>query len=139
MADCPNYGCTDWEDYVSGTCGQFFLGGISSAILLRCGVNQTDVLTTGAVDETKVDALLASGDAKLLTGLRISIEAPSAVTADSFVSCVSDVAVTYDRTLTWQDRNVTAENVTFYNSINSASGFQVGGILLRECDADRRT
>ena len=140
MAYCLTYNCgADWEDYIPGECGAFFLGGMSASILFRCGVQTDDVLTADQVDETKVNALLASGDAKLVTGIRLSLEAPSGVTTDSYVACQTDIAVTYDRTITWQDRNVTPENVTFYNSINAASGFQVGGALIRECDAARIT
>ena len=140
MAYCLTYNCgSEWEDYLPGECGQTFLGGMGAAILFRCGVNTDEVLTANEVDETKVSALLLSGDAKLVTGIRLSMDAPSPVTSDSFLACQGDVTTTYDRTIPWQDRNVTPENVLFYNSINAASGFQVGGALIRECDAERIT
>jgi hypothetical protein len=130
--DCPNYGCgEDWEDYVPLACTSFN-GGASAILLLRCGITLTD-----PSDETEIQTLIDDGDAKLLTGLRIDIPAGSAVTADTFVACQTEATVTYDRTINVADRNVTPENVIFYNSIDSANGFNIGGALVYECDADR--
>lgn len=135
MAYCGNlYNCSNAfaEDYVPGTCGEFFLGGISAILLLRCDVTITDP-TSG----TEIQNLIDGNDAKLILGVQGQIDAPSGVSVTSFISCVPDIPVTYDRTITFADRNVTAQNVEFYNSINAAAGWTNGGALLYQCDADR--
>jgi hypothetical protein len=135
MAYCGNlYNCdnTFAQDYVPGTCGEFFLGGISAVLLLRCDVNIAD-----PSNATEVQALIEGNDARLILGVQIGMAAPSPVSVTSFISCVPDIPVTYDRTFDLADRNVTAENVLFYNSINAASGWTNGGALLYQCDADR--
>lgn len=134
MADCPDYGCAaDWEPYVPASC-ESFNGGASGILLIRCGTTLATPL-----DGTAIATLISNGNAKLITGVRIDIPAGSAVTGDTFVACQSEATITYDRTINLADPNVTAENVLFYNSIDAANGFSIGGALIYECDADRCT
>lgn len=135
MAYCGNlYNCdnTFAEAYVPGECGEFFLGGISGILLTRC-----DIVIADPSDANEVQTLIDDGDAVLILGIQGQIDTPSGVSVTSYISCVPDIPVTYDRTVTFADRNVTPENVTFYNSINASNGWTNGGALLYQCDAQR--
>lgn len=143
MATNPFLDCGDgWETYDGSICDSF-TSGIDAAILFKVGVDKSDIFTGSEPNETidpvKVQALLDSGDAQIINGLRIGIDAPSAQTSDSYVACAPDTVSTYSRTLTWKDRKVTGVVTRFYNSINAASGFTVGSMLLHECASDRAT
>jgi len=136
MADgaypCPN----DWLDYEEDDCANF-ASGMSAVILFKPGVVAADIFTTNLVDTTKIQALVDSGDAKILTGIQMSIEAPTPVTAPEYVGCLPDSVVTYDRTYLLKDKKVTPANVKYYNSTNASNGFKVGSMLIYECSADR--
>lgn len=142
MADNPYLDCgADWGTITGNVCDQFS-SGMDAAILFRVGVTAAEIFTntTDPVltpDATKIQALLDTGDAKIISGLRIGIEAPSAVTTDAYMACQAETVATYDRTLTWKDRKVTPEAVRFYNTLNAASGFRVGAMLVHECAAAR--
>src|SRR5690606_21282625 len=77
------------------------------------------------------------GSARIINRLRIGIEAPSAVTGDSFVACEGEAPTGYDRAVSWKDRKVTQDATVFYNSINGVTCFRVGGMLIHECAAER--
>ena len=143
MADNPyNYCGDDWEEHTANACFSAS-SGMDAAYFFKPGVGIADYTTTTddvtTIDVDALQALLNSGEAKLVNGLRISIDAPSAVTGDSFVACAPESTITYTRTLTYKDRKVDQSGVRFYNSINSASGFVIGGMLVHECAANRAT
>ena len=145
-AVCPPYGCVDdWADL--GTldlCPEPVNGGMSAAYLFKCDVSIEDFTIDGnvdIVDEAKIAALVSSDRAKKVTGpnLRITLNAPEEVTAESFDPCGSESTINYNRSLTWEDGNVGIDRQTFYNSVNTSMGFVVGGALILECDAERFT
>jgi hypothetical protein len=145
-AICPPYGCVDdWVDIAPlDLCPEAVNGGMSAAILFKCDVTREDITVDedpDTIDADKIDALIASDRAKKVTGpnLRITLNAPEAVTAESFDPCGSESTVNYNRTLTWEDANVSADRQKFYNSINTSVGFIIGGMLVLECDAQRFT
>ena len=140
---CPSYYCGDeWEDITSALCPDRKNGGIAFAILLRCGVEEADLVDDGdptALDLAKVQALLDGNDAKALPFIQATIDAPSAVTATVYDPCNPEQTINYDRTLTIVDPNVNEVRRKFWSSVNSANLFANGGALLYECDAERWT
>jgi hypothetical protein len=144
MANCPPSGCFDnWADLgESDLCFSRKEGGINQAIIFKCGVQRSDIVDTydtDSLDNAKIEALIASGDAKLIPGVQITINAPSELTAPSGNPCIGETAINYDRSLTWQDFNVNRNRNEFYNSINAAKGFPIGGLLLKHCADDMIT
>ena len=146
QAICPPYGCVDdWSEVGSlDLCPEAVNGGMSAAILFKCDVTREDITVDedpDTIDADKIAALIAADRAKKVTGpnLRITLNAPSSVTAESFDPCGSEQTINYDRTLTWEDANVNADRQKFYNSINTSVGFIIGGALVLECDAERFT
>jgi len=134
MADCPNYNCAGWEDYVQGTCGETYLGGGASVVLIKCGTTIAD-----PSDGTEINNAVTAGNAVVIDDVLITFAAPSAITNDSFVANQPEIVADYDREVSLVDRNVTAQNVEFYNSINSSTGAQIGGMIIYEKEADRVT
>lgn len=143
MADNPFYNCgEDWEEHTANACFTASTG-MDAVYFFKPGVGIADYTTTTdgvtTINVIKMQGLLDTGLAKLVNGLRIGMDAPSAITSDSWVACSPETTVTYDRTLTYKDRKVDQAGVKFYNSINAASGFILGGMLIHECAADRAT
>ena len=132
----------DWEEHTANACFTAS-SGMDAVYFFKPGIVAADYTTTvgdvTTVDVADIQALIDSGDAKLVLGLRIGIDAPGAVTGDSFVACTTETVITYTRTMTYKDRKVDAAGVKFYNSINSASGFVIGGMLVHECASGRIT
>jgi len=120
-------------NYVPDPCGLQLAGGIRDMIIF------IDELPTDPSDATEINAMIASGNAKLVTKVKIGLNTPAEVTTTSYEACVSDPVVNYDREATLMDATVSADNVDFYNTINSASGFVASGALFHECDAERCT
>lgn len=120
-------------DYVPDPCGLQLAGGIRDLVIF------IDELPTDPSDGAEITAMIAAGTAKLITQVKVGLEAPSEVTTTSYIACVSDPVVNYDRTATLMDATVSADNVDFYNTVNSASGFVSAGALFHECDAERCT
>ena len=146
QAICPPYDCVDdWVDVGAlDLCPEAVNGGMSAAILFKCDVTREDITDDedpGLIDADKITALIASDRAKKVTGpnLRITLNAPSPITSESYDPCGSEQTTNYDRTLTWEDANVNADRQRFYNSINTSVGFIIGSALILECDAQRFT
>lgn len=138
MANCPPSGCFDnWADLgESDLCFSRKAGGINQAIIFKCGVTRADIVqdySPDNLDNDKIDALILSGLAKLIPGVQITLNAPSELTAPSGNPCIGDTAINYDRAITWQDFNINRNRNEFYNSINAAKGFPIGGLLLKHC------
>jgi hypothetical protein len=144
MANCPPYACYDpWTDAGDlELCPSQVSGGINAAILLRCGITPADVLedyNTDALDNDKIEALIANGDAKLVQGIQVTLNAPSELTAATGDPCNPEAPSNYDRSLTWQDYNVNRVRSLFYDSINAVSGYPLGGVILNHCEPDKTT
>ena len=133
--DC---GESEWLDPSTNLCVNYS-SGMDAAYFFKRGVTLADYTTTTAgvtlVDVPKLQALLDSGDAKLMKGVRIGLDLPSVITGDSFIACVAEAPINYTRTLSYKDPKVDATNVKFYNSL----GFFLGGMLIHECAAGRTT
>jgi hypothetical protein len=144
MANCPPSGCYEpWSDIGElELCPSRRTGGINAAILFKCGVEIEDITVDedlDLLDNEKIEALITSGDARLVQGIQVTLNAPSAITAATGDPCNPESAVNYDRSLTWQDFNVNRQRGKFYNSINAVQGFPLGGVLLNHCEADTTT
>jgi hypothetical protein len=144
MANCPPYGCYDpWTDAGElELCPSLVSGGINAAILLRCGITPADVLEdydTDTLDNDKIEALIASGDAKIVGGVQITLNAPSELSAATGDPCNPEAPSNYDRSLTWQDYNVNRVRSLFYDSINAVNGFPLGGVILNHCEEGKTT
>lgn len=127
MANCVNYDCDDaLGEYNENECGEELPGGANAAVFLECNHQLTD-----ASDGTAVLAEIAAGRAKLVTGAFFSIEAPAPVTQDSIQACKPPVLVTYNRTLTYRNGNVSQANRDFHNVIFRGKKF--GGLIIYEC------
>jgi hypothetical protein len=124
MANCLNYDCTtSIGTHSENRCGEELLGGASGLLLLECNHQ-----LTSASSVSQINAEIAAGRAHLLRSVKIGVEAPSAVEIDSNVSGGSTKLVTYNRTLTLIDGNVSSANVSFYDGV--FGGRQFGGAIL---------
>lgn len=141
--DCPSYYCSDeWTDLPSALCPETFNGGISLMILLRCDVVEADLVDDedpDALDLEKVQGLIDSDDARVISHIQVTIDAASEVTANVYDPCNPEQTINYDRTLTIVDPNVNEDRRQFWSSVNSANRFANGGALFYECDAERWT
>jgi len=144
MATCPSYYCgSDWEDFGGAdACDNIHSGGADAIILLKCGVVEADLVDDAdpdLLDADKLNALIAGGDAQLIPGLQVTLDAPSVITQDIFNPCSSDAPVDYDHTVGIIDRNVNETRRAAWNSVSSTSGFKNGGMLIHECGDERWT
>lgn len=141
MAECPNYNCAGWEPYVQGSCGATFTGGGPQIVVIKCGYSLNPAnFNNAAALGTEVADLIADGNAVKISDLLVQFAEPSAVTQDSFIAGATPQPVTYDRSITIVDQNVTGANVDFWNALNGATGAKVGGILIYEgAENDRCT
>jgi hypothetical protein len=137
MAICGD----DWDGpYHSDQCP--VASGMRDIALLKIGIGPADIMNGDltALDIAKITALVGSGDIVIANGLSASLEPATAVTAQTYVACGPETYnVTYDRTVNISDPNTTDVNIQFWNSIDSTKGVKLGGMLLRECNADRVT
>lgn len=145
-APCPPYGCVDeWDDIEAlSLCPKPFNGGMSAVIIFKCDVTREDITVDDdldTIDADKIEQLLLDNRAKKITGpgLRITLNAPEAVTQESFDPCGTEQTVNYNRSFLLEDANVTLDRIRFYNSINTVTGFVIGSALILECDANRFT
>lgn len=143
MADNPyNFCGEDWEEHTANACFTAS-SGMDAMYFFKPGIDMADYTTTTGevttIDVVKMQTLIDAGNAKLVNGLLIGLDAPSAITGPSFIACVPETTITYTRTISIKDRKVDASGVKFWNSINASSGFLGGGALVHECAADRAT
>lgn len=128
MANCLNYNCDALETHVRNDCGIYRQSGAKDLIIFECGVTITD-----PSDGAEILALIAANQAELVRNIKFGMEAPSAVEIDAPVACSPSVVVNYDRTASFTDPNVNADNITFYNSINSSNGRSFSYVMFKEC------
>jgi hypothetical protein len=124
---CASYCETGLETHDLVPCGQYKLGGVSAIIIGACGA----VLAV-PTDPIEIQALLTSGDAVLVEDIRFALPAGSPIQVDSPVGCGTQIRINEDRTATLYDANVTDQNNSFYNSLNSQ---KVGWIMAYLCDS----
>lgn len=130
MADCVDYDCTELDNHLQNDCGEIFLGGVPEAIILLCGNTVTD-----PSNATQINTNIASGKAKLITGVKIGIPKASAINIPSPVGGQPDKIVNYNRTATLIDANDNSTTEDFYNVL--LAGKTIAGLITREPDADK--
>jgi hypothetical protein len=124
MENCLNYDCNDpLGTHLPNVCGEELLGGASGILLLECNHTLTDPSSAA-----QITAQIAAGKAHLLLNLKIGVDAPSPIEIDSNVSGGTTKLVSYDRTLSLIDGNVSSTNVDFYNGVFGGRVF--GGAIL---------
>lgn len=130
MANCLNYDCNDpIGDHMPNDCDEVLLGGIDALILLECDHQLTD-----PSNPSQIAAEIAAARATLIENVKVSIEAASPVTVDPLVSCSTPKLVTYDRTGTIIDGNVSDNNIDVYNKVFGGRAF--GGLILHLCGTE---
>jgi hypothetical protein len=119
------------EDYSPDACDTTYAGGIRHAIIF------VNALPSNPSSGSEISGMIASGAAKLVTNIKVGIELPAEISVERMISCKPATVANYDRTATWMDDTVNADNIDFYNSINASKGFQAAGLLLYQCDTAR--
>lgn len=126
MADCIDYNCSDLEEHLKNDCAEELVGGQDQAVIYKCGAGITD-----PSNGTQINAAIAAGDAVLVQNVKIGIDLPSPIEVDSNIALRSSKVTNYDRTASWMDGNVNAQNVNvFYPSW--LNGTPVGGCIIYE-------
>lgn len=127
MANCLNYDCNDpLGDHMPNDCNEILDGGISAGILLECDSQLTD--PTSAV---QIAAEIAAGRATQVDNLMLSIEAASPIMVDGMTGCSPQKVSNYDRNGSLIDKNVSDNNIAFYNQV--FGGRTLGGMILYLC------
>jgi len=131
---CILYDCTnEFGVHEPVACEDFPLGGIDAILILHCGHS-----VTSASSESEIDAAITAGLATLITNIKATLPAASPVLVTPPVGCSTDKVATYDRTLTWQDGNISqVNNDNIYDPL--AKGTPVDSVILYECAEDRVT
>jgi DNA-binding cell septation regulator SpoVG len=127
---CPDYNCDELADHERVQCEQYLQGGNDAMLVLSCGHGITD-----PSNETQVNAAIAAGTAKLVSGLTIGIPAGSPVKIPNPIAGLADVVVTYNRTITVKDFNVTDGNIDFWNGLTSRRS--VNGLIVHNNQTDK--
>ena len=122
---CPSYYCASLEEQALSECGELLQGGGDQIVVFSCGNLPTD-----PTDGTEINNLIAAGDAILVQSVKFGIAKPSPQDAPVTVAGQAPRTTTYERTGTLMDYNVNTLSDPLYESINSASGQVVGGILV---------
>ena len=101
-------------------------GGGDAMIVLPCNHSVTD-----PSDEAQVTAALADG-AKLVSNVKVGISEATAQTQETIRACATSYPSAYDGTVTYEDGNITDNNVnSFYPELFSGRPF--GGVIIYEC------
>ena len=128
MANCVNYGCSSLSEHIQVSCDGF-LGGVANIIVLNCDHSITD-----PSDAIEVQAAIDAGEAIVVSGVKVGMDAASAIEVESLVSCQPPKTINYDRSLSFIDESV-EDNVGFFNELFAGRAF--GGVILHLCDADK--
>ncbi len=137
-----NYCGDDWSSIEDQLCPDLFNGGMDAIILFKKGVKRSDIVQNASpdlLDPAKIQTLITTNCARVVTDIQVELTAPSGVTADNYDPCSQDAVVTFDRGVTITDPNVNQIRQEFWDSVGSPSGFKNAGMLIHECDADRWT
>lgn len=124
---CINYNCQDELGAQRlNDCGYERQGGAANILLIECGYSLANP-SSGA----EINALITAGNAQLLRNVNFSYDYASPIEADSNVPCSPARVVIYEREAVLTDRNVNAQNITFYDTI--FKGRRFSGVLVFEC------
>lgn len=104
-------------------CGNARLfGGIKSIFTIKQG--QTTI--TDWTSASEWTAAIADGSVKVFKEIKGEYPQAAETISESEVAGQPDILDSFTHTLTWRDRAVTANNITFYNSLNEFTGGGVG-------------
>lgn len=124
--------CSDIEAYPEADACVNYVGGMSSAVVVKAGVE------VDTQSESEVQNAIDAGDAALIENVIIGLPEPSAVTQAPTIACETDNVVTYDRTVTMRDGKVIAATNSFYDALNNTSGFRAGQVIVYQCAENRQ-
>lgn len=130
--DCINYNCDTLEDHESfgSACQPPRQAGMSAAVFILCGSDIAD-----PSDGTEINALIASGDAKLVEVVAIGIDSAEpqlSTVAATPCRAFQTLYVNYNGSIT--DLSFTQANMDFWTTLTE--GFTVAGAILRMCPQD---
>lgn len=109
---CPN----NLGDHEELACYDIVKGGIGAVGILFSGHGITDF-----TDETQYQDAIDNGKLKIIGGIRGQMPEGSPVEVPNPKEYgPANIIAGYDRTFTWTDGAVTADNSTFYNELNDA-------------------
>lgn len=131
MAECLNYNCAPLGEYdstIENCAANTVKGGFAQLYLLECAAELSD-----PGSQSEIDALVATGDATLISAIKGGWGAPNEVTADPITSCGTAVTTNYEWEAQIEDYKVTAGNVAFWDGANRRS---FGGALFVECPTE---
>jgi len=121
------------KPYSEDDCLVQFTGGINATIIY------STALPVDPEDPVELAAMLVAGTAVKITFLKIGINEPAPINAESLVSCGPEITTSYDRVISLMDASVIDENIDFYNSLNASTGYAALGMLLPNCDDPTRS
>lgn len=115
-------------------CGEELLAGGSGIILFDASTTLTD-----PSNGTQILAEIAAGRATKIDNVKIGIDKASPVTIDSNIVGGTTQLVTYNRSGTIIDANVSNANVSFYNSVFNGRKFAKAIIYLKGTEESAQT
>jgi len=128
MATCLNYNCEALGDHevATLTCKGPRPAGISEVVLILCGNDLTD-----PSDGTEVNALISSGDAKLVQQIRMGIGQGESTLSPKTTACglPQTLYITYSGNIIDYSWNTT--NFDFWTTLSS--GYTIAGAIARLC------
>jgi hypothetical protein len=128
MATCLNYNCEELTPHEASSlnCKGPRPGGISELVLILCGAGDID-----PTDGTEVNALIASGDAVLVSSVAMGLNVGEPTLSPKTTACglPQTLFVTYSGTIT--DYSWNTSNFEFWNTLTS--GYTVQGAIARMC------
>lgn len=124
MPNCINYECDDELGlHTLNECGEELLAGGSGMVLLECDHQLTD-----ASSASQINAEIAAGRATLLDNVKIGLNEAEPIQVDSNIVGATQKLVSYNRSGTLIDGNVSNLNVAFYNKVFGGRTF--GGAIV---------
>lgn len=128
MANCPTDYCEDpLGTHVVLACDAIVKGGLPALVLFDC-------LPDDPSDGDEVQEMIEAGTAHLWEGIKSGIPASSPVEIDAVVSCGTARVINENRTATLYDKNVSTENVLFFNQAKKKS---FAAAILYNCDSGK--
>jgi hypothetical protein len=125
---CLNYNCATLTEHEVSTlaCKGPRPAGISSAVFILCSSTLVD-----PSDGTEINALITSGDAKLVENIRMGLGSGEVTQSPKVTACglPQTLYVTYSGNIT--DYSFNQQNMEFWTTLTS--GYTISGIIARLC------
>jgi len=120
--------CGEFLDYDESNVCTEYTGGNDAMILVKQGVTINDT-----TNQTDVQNAIDAGNAKLISGIKVSIEAPEPVRVDNSRACSPQAVLTYNRTAQIIDGKANATNIDFWNAVDASQGAVWGMAIVHSC------